>query len=128
MEFYDVKTKDFIELAGIPDHLQGTVIAEHRVKWRLREILEDRNVQEPFDQIFFTTWSDDGVVNYSKSLVELLTEAVVDSEPPSVRAHGGLFGARGVTSEDLHINIEMQIIDEALMVVYKHIKQIELDD
>jgi len=95
---------------------------------RIREILEDRNVQEPFDQIFFTTWSDDGVVNYSKSLVELLTEAVVDSEPPSVRAHGGLFGARGVTSEDLHINIEMQIIDEALMVVYKHIKQTEQDD
>jgi len=42
MEFYDVKTKDFIELAGIPDHLQGTVIAEHRVKWRMDWPLQNR--------------------------------------------------------------------------------------
>jgi hypothetical protein len=125
MEFYDVKSKDFIELAGIPEHLQGTVVAEHRVKWRLREILENRSVQEAYDEIYFTTWSDDGVVNYSRSLVELLTDAVVQSEPPSVGLHGGLFRARSVTSQDHHINVDMQLIDEAIMIVYKHIKQTE---
>ncbi|MBF8746669.1 hypothetical protein E2H86_21115 [Pseudomonas putida] len=125
MEFTDVKSKDFIELAGVPEHRQGTVIAEHRVKWRLRETLENSGITYPYEHIFFTTWNEDGVVNYSKSLVQLLTEAVVDSEPPSIGMHGGLFGRMAVTSSDELLNIDQQTVDEAIQIVYRHIKDTE---
>ncbi len=125
MEFTDIKSKDFIELAGIPEHLHGTRIAEHRVKWRLREILEHQGIKEPYEAIFFTTFDENGVVNYSKSLVEILTEAVVDSDFPGIGLHGGLFRQRGVTSFDQLINADIPLIDEAMQIVYKHIKQTE---
>jgi hypothetical protein len=50
MEFTDVKSKDFIELAGIPEHLQGKVIAEQRVKWRLHEALQANDIHEPIER------------------------------------------------------------------------------
>ncbi len=125
MEFTDVEAKDFIELAGVPEHQQGTVIAEHRVKWRLREILEARDITHPYDPIFYTTWGDDEVVNYSKSLVQILTEAVVDSEAPSIGPHGGLFRSQGVNSPEHHIDADLMLVSEAVGIVYKHIKNTE---
>ncbi|MBA1191816.1 hypothetical protein G7007_02920 [Pseudomonas entomophila] len=125
MDFYDVKSKDFIELAGVPEHLQGTVIATHRVKWRLREILEAHAIAEPYDQLFYTTWGKDGVVNYSESLVDLLTRAVLDSERPSIGPHGGLFRVRSQTSQHLYARADINLVSEALGVVYDHIKETE---
>jgi hypothetical protein len=125
MEFYDVKPKDFIELAGVPAHLQGLVVAEHRVKWRLREILEARDISEPYDQLFYTTWGRDGIVNYSESLIDLLTHAVLDSERPTIGPHGGLFRVRGQTSQDLHVDADINLVSDALGIVYDHIKETE---
>jgi len=128
MDFYDVTSKDFIELAGVPAHLQSAVIAEHRVTWRLREILEARDISEPSDRLFYTTWRQDGVVNYSESLIDLLTRSVLDSERPAIGPHGGVFKVRGQTSQDLHVNIDLNLVSDALGVVYDHIKQTERAD
>lgn len=125
MDFYDVTSKDFIDLAGVPAHLQNAVIAEHRVKWRLREILEARDISAPYDQLFYTTWDQDGVVNYSESLIDLLTRAVLDSERPTIGPHGGLFKVRGQTSQNLHVDVDINLVSDALGVVYDHIKETE---
>jgi hypothetical protein len=125
MDFYDVISKDFIDLAGVPAHLQNAVIAEHRVKWRLREILEARDIDEPHDRLFYTTWGQDGGVNYSESLIDLLTRAVLDSERPAIGPHGGLFKVRGQTSQDLHVDVDINLVSDALGVVYDHIKETE---
>lgn len=125
MDFYDVTSKDFIDLAGVPAHLQNAVIAEHRVNWRLREILEARDIEEPHDRLFYTTWDHDGVVNYSESLIDLLTRAVLDSECPTIGPHGGLFKVRGQTSQDLHVDVDINLVSDALGVVYDHIKETE---
>ncbi|MGE7990227.1 hypothetical protein ACQKPE_04100 [Pseudomonas sp. NPDC089554] len=128
MEFYDVASKDYIELAGTPEHLHGSIIAEHRVKWRLREILEARDVSEPYDQLFYTTWSEDGAVNYSESLVGLLTTAVINSERPSIGPHGGLFRQRGVTEQDQYAGADLMLVSDAVGIVYDHIKKTEQGD
>lgn len=125
MDFYDVTSKDFIDLAGVPAHLQNAVIAEHRVTWRLRAILEARDIDEPHDRLFYTTWNQDGVVNYSESLIDLLTRAVLDSERPVIGSHGGLFKVRGQTSQDLHVDVDINLVSDALGVVYDHIKETE---
>jgi len=125
MDFYDVTSKDFIELAGVPAHLQNAVIAEHRVKWRLREILEAHDISAPYDQLFYTTWAQDGGVNYSESLIDLLTRAVLDSERPVIGPHGGVFKVRGQTGQDLHVDVDLNLVSDALGVVYDHIKETE---
>ncbi|MFJ4350670.1 hypothetical protein ACIPZ5_07195 [Pseudomonas sp. NPDC089428] len=129
MEFTDVKSKDFIELAGIPDHLHGTTIAEQRVKWRLREALEAKDIHEPIERLHYTTWdSDSGSVNYSKPLIELLVDAVLNSETPTIGPAGGIFGARGVNGEEHHINVDLAAVHDAVSTVYRHIKQTEQAD
>ncbi|AXM97913.1 hypothetical protein ACU5P1_04125 [Pseudomonas plecoglossicida] len=78
-----------------------------------------------YDQIFYTTWGDDNVVSYSRTLVEMLTEAVLDSERPSLGSQGGLFKTRGLASIDQHLKIDLNLINEAITIVYRHIKQTE---
>ncbi|QHG66993.2 hypothetical protein [Pseudomonas putida] len=83
MEFTDVKSKDFIELAGIPEHLQGTAIAEQRVKWRLREALEANDILEPIERLHYTTWdSHSGAVNYSRPWSSCWSMRCLTAKPP----------------------------------------------
>ncbi|MGJ7550273.1 hypothetical protein [Pseudomonas alloputida] len=129
MEFTDVKSKDFIELAGIPEHLQGKVIAEQRVKWRLHEALETNDIHEPIERLHYTTWdSNSGAVNYSQPLVELLVDAVLQSEAPTIGPAGGIFAARGVNGEEFHVNVDLAAVHDAVSTVYRHIKQTEQAD
>ena len=129
MEFTDVKSKDFIELAGIPEHLHGATVAEQRVRWRLREALEANDIREPIDQMHYTTWDPgSGAVNYSQPLVELLVDAVLNSEPPTIGPAGGIFSARGVNGEEHYINVDLAAVHDAVSTVYRHIKQTEQAD
>ncbi|WP_145191852.1 MULTISPECIES: hypothetical protein [unclassified Pseudomonas] len=126
MEFTDVEAKDFIDLSAIPEHLQGSAIAEQRVKWRLREALQAVGIDEPIERLHYTTWdADSGEVNYSQPLIELLVDAVLNSEAPGIGPMGGIFGARGVNSEQYHLQIDLAAVNEACAQVYRHIKQTE---
>ncbi|PVZ39303.1 hypothetical protein [Pseudomonas sp. CC120222-01a] len=129
MEFTNVKSNDFIELAGIPEHLHSTTIAEHRVKWRLRGALEAIDIHEPIERLHYTTWdSNNGTVNYSQTLIELLVDAVLHSEAPTIGPAGGIFSARGVNGEEHHVAIDLAAVHEAASIVYRHIKQTEQAD
>ncbi|MEN5304986.1 MULTISPECIES: hypothetical protein [unclassified Pseudomonas] len=129
MEFTDIKSKDFIELAGIPKHLHSTTIAEQRVKWRLREALEAIDIHEQIERLHYTTWNaDNGTVNYSQPLVELLVDAVLHSEAPTIGPAGGIFSARGVNGEEHHVAVDLAAVHEAASIVYRHIKETEQAD
>ncbi|MBK5000527.1 hypothetical protein IAE37_002803 [Pseudomonas sp. S31] len=126
MEFYDVKSKDFIELAGIPEHQQGFKVAEHRVKWRLRETLEFKGVTHPYDQIYYSAAAG-GVVIFSKSLVQMLTEAVVNSDATTIKVGtgGGFYSIQHTMPEELRVDIAVDLVNEVMAIVYEHIKETE---
>lgn len=126
MEFYDVKSKDFIELAGIPEHQQGFRVAEHRVKWRLRETLEFNGVTHPYDQIYYSAAAE-GVVIFSKSLVQMLTEAVVDSDATTIKVGtgGGFYSIQHTMPEERRVDIAVDLVNDVMAIVYEHIKETE---
>ncbi|HDS1683750.1 TPA: hypothetical protein QEM39_005386 [Pseudomonas putida] len=126
MEFYDVKRKDYIELAGIAEHHQGTEIARHRVKWRLREALENAGVSHPYDQIFYSA-AQDGTVIFSKSLVQMLTEAVLNNERHSIQVGtgGDFYAVQYTMSEEARVDISVEIANDVMALVYEHIKETE---
>jgi len=126
MEFYYVRSKDFIELAGIAEHLQGTEVAKHRVKWRLREALEGEGVSHPYDQIFYSAAAD-GVVIFSKSLVDMLTEAVLNNERHAIQVGtgGGFYSVQGTMPEEARVDISVEVANSVMAQVYDHIKETE---
>ncbi|RAS23735.1 MULTISPECIES: hypothetical protein [unclassified Pseudomonas] len=126
MEFNDVKRKDYIELAGIAEHHQGTEIARHRVKWRLREALENAGVSHPYDQIFYSA-AQDGTVIFSKSLVQMLTEAVLNNERHSIQVGtgGDFYAAQYTMSEEARVDISVETANDVMALVYEHIKETE---
>ncbi|WP_176506841.1 MULTISPECIES: hypothetical protein [Pseudomonas] len=126
MEFIDVKSRDFVELAGRPEHEHGAIIAEHRVIWRLRDALAANDIHEPIEHLHYTTWdASTGAVNYSKPLVELLVDAVLNSEAPTIGPDGGIFSERGVNGEEYHVKVDLAAVHDAASAVYRHIKQTE---
>ncbi|NIF28635.1 hypothetical protein F3J44_19915 [Pantoea sp. Tr-811] len=127
IEFTDVKPNDFIELAGIEAHRQSAVVAEHRAKWRLRQLLEANQVQHPYDQIYFTGHPVDGVIDYSKSLVEIMTQAVLDNERASTQfgTGGGFYSAAYTTSREANLDLDADLVSAVMGFVYDHIKDTE---
>ncbi|MDZ3993717.1 hypothetical protein [Pseudomonas sp. Teo4] len=121
MEFYDVKMKDFIELAGVPPHEQGKVVAEQRVKWRLREMLERHGITVPVEQLLFNDGNSAAGYPTSTPLVKLLTDNVINSEHPYLaKSDSGLY-----TTENKKLDIKIDALQEVVTVVYEHIKKTE---
>ncbi|MFJ4348370.1 hypothetical protein [Pseudomonas sp. NPDC089401] len=127
IEFPDVKSNDFIELAGVEPHRQGFVVAEHRAKWRLSQLLEANNIWHPYDQIHFTAHPVDGVIIYSKSLVEIMTYAVIESSRESTQfgTNGAFYSLPHNTSIEANLNLEADLVSAVMGFVYDHIKETE---
>jgi hypothetical protein len=127
IEFPDVESNDFIELADVEPHRQGFVIADHRAKWRLKLLLEANGVDHAYDQIFFTAHPVDDVIIFSKSLVEIARGAVIESSRESTQlgAGGAFYSSAHTTSEEANLNLDAEHISAMLAFVYDHIKETE---
>ena len=127
VEFTDVKSNDFIELAGVEPAKQGFTVANHRAKWRLRQTLEASGVTHAYDQIHYTGDPIDGVITYSKSLIEIMTEAVVHDEPQKTQfgTGGSFYSVAHSASLEHKLDIPVDLINAVMMHVYGHIKETE---
>ncbi|WAB97329.1 hypothetical protein OSW16_22770 [Pseudomonas putida] len=87
--------KDYLDLSGIPEHLQGFEILKHKANWRLNEALQAQGIDFPASALFVNSVNapNEQVVTHSASLVILLVEAVQNNEHPVIRGEtSGVFG------------------------------------
>ncbi|AXQ46807.1 hypothetical protein N8H41_18955 [Pseudomonas vlassakiae] len=129
MEFTDVKSKDFIELAAIPEQDQVKKIAEQRVKWRLREALQANGIHEPIENLHCVTvqtYCD--TPHYDLSLVDRLVDAVVDNKAPIIGPGECIYTNRLGAWKDVREDFDRAAVQNAVSTVYQHIKQTEQAD
>ncbi|CAG8868013.1 hypothetical protein PS627_02774 [Pseudomonas fluorescens] len=95
---YQKDDRDEVDLTNVPQHLQGLHILQHKSRWRLAEALQGKGVDTPPDHLFINSVNDpdEGLVIHHVSLVEAVTDALQNSEPPSYsERHSGVFTVRG---------------------------------
>lgn len=106
--------RDYLDLSGIPAHLQGLRHLEHKARWRLNEALAGAGVDTPADDLFVNSDDGQGVVIDHVSLVELVVRAVQDGDAPRAsEPFSGLFYVRA-SFADAHRADAALPLDEAV--------------
>lgn len=94
---YQADDPDNVDLSGIPEHLHGLRILQHKARWRLAEALLGKGVNATPDDLYINSVNDpdEGLVIHHVSLVEAVVDAVQNAEPPVYsQSHSGIFSMR----------------------------------
>jgi hypothetical protein len=89
--------RDYVDLSGVPEHLQGLRILQHKARWRLAEALQGKGVHTAPDDLYINSVNDprEGLVIHHASLVDAVVDAVQHAEPPVYsQSHSGIFSVR----------------------------------
>lgn len=94
---YHADDRDNANLTGVPEHLHGLRILQHKARWRLAEALLGKDVHTAPDDLYINSVNDpdEGLVVHHVSLVDAVVDAVQNAEPPVyAQSHSGIFSVR----------------------------------